>query len=137
MAGIDGVIIYGIVGDIPTKSQWDGRAGRSTTADAFCVHMVEPWVPEIDTDLLEIDAQDPDRPFSDVALTKKNPTKQERTGRASIHLATSPRCERVLKAEYYQDSSPDGMHLYLAGVPNILIPRFSTSLHRPLVLRLR
>jgi hypothetical protein len=98
---------------------------------------VEPWVPEIDTDLLEIDAQDPDRPFSDVALTKKNPTKQERTGRASIHLATSPRCERVLKAEYYQDSSPDGMHLYLAGVPNIIIPRFSTSLHRPLVLRLR
>ncbi|KAJ7803075.1 hypothetical protein B0H14DRAFT_3778811 [Mycena olivaceomarginata] len=77
VAGIDGVIIYGIVGDISTKSQW-------------------------------MAVLDPDRPFSDVALTKKNPTKQERTGRASIHLATSPRCERVLKAEYYQDSSPDG-----------------------------
>ncbi|KAJ7839505.1 P-loop containing nucleoside triphosphate hydrolase protein [Mycena leptocephala] len=109
VAGIDGVIIYGIVADIPTKSQWDGRAGRSTSREAFCVHMIEPWVPEIDTSQMVMDADDPDRPFSDVALTKKHPTKQERTGRASIHHATSSECERVLKAAYYRDESPDAL----------------------------
>ncbi|KAF7328238.1 Werner syndrome ATP-dependent helicase [Mycena venus] len=58
-----------------------GRAGRSTDADAFCVQMIEPWV---DTSEMAMDPNDPDRPLSDVALTKKHPTKQERTGRASI-----------------------------------------------------
>ncbi|KAJ7107878.1 P-loop containing nucleoside triphosphate hydrolase protein, partial [Mycena epipterygia] len=109
VADIDGVIIYGIVADIPTKSQWEGRAGRSTNADAFCVHMIEPWVPPLDLSLLPMDLNDPDRPISDLALTKKNPTKQERTGRASVHHARSPDCERVLKASYYQDTSPEGL----------------------------
>ncbi|KAJ7455168.1 hypothetical protein FB451DRAFT_1048993, partial [Mycena latifolia] len=106
--GIDGVIIYGIVADLPIKSQWEDRAGRSTEADAFCVHMIEPWVSEINTSQMPIDPNDPDHPLSDTALTKKNPTKQERTGRASVHHATSPECERVLKAAYYQDNSPEG-----------------------------
>ncbi|KAJ7211404.1 P-loop containing nucleoside triphosphate hydrolase protein [Mycena pura] len=110
VAGINGVIIYGIVADIPTKSQWEGRAGRSTEAEAFCVQMIEPWVPEIDTSEMVMDPNDPDRPLSDVALAKKHPTKQEQTGRASIHHATSPQCERVLKAAYYQDHSPDALH---------------------------
>ncbi|KAJ6536233.1 P-loop containing nucleoside triphosphate hydrolase protein [Mycena capillaripes] len=110
IAGIDGVIIYGIVADIPTKTQWEGRAGRSTNSEAFCIQMIEPWVAEIPTSDMAIDASDPDRPLSDAALTKKNPTKKERTGRASVHHATSPECERVLKAAYYQDNSPDALH---------------------------
>ncbi|KAJ7443986.1 hypothetical protein FB451DRAFT_1434779 [Mycena latifolia] len=94
--GINGIIIY-------------GRAGCSTEADAFCVHMIEPWVSEIDTSQMPIDPNDPDHPLSDTALTKKNPTKQECTGRASVHHATSPECERVLKAAYYQDNSPEAL----------------------------
>ncbi|KAJ7494091.1 P-loop containing nucleoside triphosphate hydrolase protein [Mycena latifolia] len=108
--GIDGVIIYGIVSDVTTKSQWDGRAGRSTNAEAFCVHMIEPWVDAVDLTELQIDPNDPDHPLADVALTKKNPTKQERTGRASIHHAKSPECARVLNAQYYQDDSPEALH---------------------------
>jgi hypothetical protein len=127
------VIIYGIVADIPTKSQWDGRAGRSTKQEAFCIHMIESWVLEIDTTQLEIDPKDPDHPLSDAALTKKNPTKQERTGRTSIHHATSPECERVLKAAYYEDSSPEGMSSRLHGT--ILTFNISAPLHRTLVLR--
>lgn len=100
--------------DIPTKSQWEGRAGRSTDADAFCVHMIESWVPPLDLSQLPMDLNDPDRPISDLALTKKNPTKQERTGRASVHHARSPDCERVLKASYYQDTSPEGLLVFLS-----------------------
>ncbi|KAJ7473930.1 hypothetical protein FB451DRAFT_1367004 [Mycena latifolia] len=33
--GIDSVITYGIVSDVPTKSQWDGRAGRSKMESQF------------------------------------------------------------------------------------------------------
>ncbi|KAJ7467914.1 hypothetical protein FB451DRAFT_1177579 [Mycena latifolia] len=63
--GIDGVIIYGIVSDVTTKSQWDGRAGRSTNAEAFCVHMIEPWVDAVDLTELQIDPNDPDHPLAD------------------------------------------------------------------------
>ncbi|KAJ7934361.1 hypothetical protein B0H13DRAFT_1855253 [Mycena leptocephala] len=49
-----GVIIYGSVADIPTKTQWEGRAGRSTESEAFCVQMIEPWAPEIATDKMPI-----------------------------------------------------------------------------------
>ncbi|KAJ7190029.1 hypothetical protein GGX14DRAFT_580190 [Mycena pura] len=104
-------------------------------ATAGAGEMIEPWVLEIDTSEMGMDANDPDRPLSDAALeevgslpqgkigqvgykrlshpdyadrsscrapmlaqppttptalTKKHPTKQERTGRASIHHATSP-----------------------------------------------
>jgi hypothetical protein len=127
------VIIYGIVADIPTKSQWDGHAGRSTKQEAFCIHMIEPWVLEIDTTRLEIDPKDPDHPLSDAALTKKNPTKQERTRRTSIHHATSSECERVLKAAYYEDTSPEGMTFGLHGT--ILTLNISAPLHGTLVLR--
>ena len=128
------MIIYGIASDIPTKSQWDGRAGRSTNTEAFCVQMIEPWVNEIDLSGIPIDPSDPDRPLSDAALTKKNPTKQERTGRASVRHSTSTECKRILQAEYYEDTSPEGAPSRLDGIPLIL--GASPSLHGSLVLRL-
>ncbi|KAJ6550622.1 hypothetical protein DFH09DRAFT_1319799 [Mycena vulgaris] len=109
VAGIDGVINYGIVSNIPMKSQRDGRAGRSTAKEAYCVHMIEPWVLDMDLSTAPIDPDDPDRPFSDAALTKKTPTKKERTGRAAIHFATCGHCVRVLLAAYFQDNSPEAL----------------------------
>ncbi|KAJ7690872.1 hypothetical protein B0H17DRAFT_1134141 [Mycena rosella] len=72
--GVNGVITHSIASDIPSKSQWDGRAGRSTNAEGFCVQMIEPWVHEIDLSQVPIDPNDSDHPLSDAALTKKNPT---------------------------------------------------------------
>ncbi|KAK7035127.1 P-loop containing nucleoside triphosphate hydrolase protein [Favolaschia claudopus] len=96
--------------EVTTKTQWEGRGGRSTDDEAFCVSMIEPWVAEIDSSTLIIDSNDPDRPLQDISLTKKNPTKQERTGRASIHFAVSDECERVLKAAYYGDDSAEALY---------------------------
>ncbi|KAJ6608470.1 hypothetical protein B0H10DRAFT_1955354 [Mycena sp. CBHHK59/15] len=79
VAGINGVIIYGISTDIPTKSQWDGQLGAAPKR-TFCIHMIEPWVSNIDKSQLEVDRNDPDCPLSDVALIKKNLTKKECTG---------------------------------------------------------
>ncbi|KAJ7078344.1 P-loop containing nucleoside triphosphate hydrolase protein, partial [Mycena epipterygia] len=107
--GINGVINYGIVANIPMKCQRDGRAGRSTVDEAFCISMVEPWVPQTDLSNSPIDPNDPDRPLSDAGITKKNPTKQERTGRAAIHFATSDKCQRILLAEYYQDRTAEAL----------------------------
>ncbi|KAK6996088.1 ATP-dependent DNA helicase hus2/rqh1 [Favolaschia claudopus] len=98
---IEGVITYGIAEEVTTKTQWDA---------AFCVSMIEPWVAEIDSSTLIIDSNDPDCPLQDISLTKKNPTKQERTGRASIHFAVSDECERVLKAAYYGDDSAEALY---------------------------
>ncbi|KAJ6489410.1 hypothetical protein DFH09DRAFT_1105385 [Mycena vulgaris] len=63
----------------------------------------------MDLSAAPIDVNDPDRPFANAALTKKTPTKKERTGRASIHLATSPNCDRVLSAQYYEDESLEAL----------------------------
>jgi ATP-dependent helicase YprA (DUF1998 family) len=106
--GIDGVINYGIPAKVPTKTQRDGRAERSTDDEAFCINMVEPWFVDMGASPIPSFQEDPNRPLLDAGLTKKVPNKQERTGAASIRLATSPDCQRVLGAEYYDDNSPEG-----------------------------
>ncbi|KAJ7768865.1 P-loop containing nucleoside triphosphate hydrolase protein [Mycena metata] len=107
--GINGVINYGIPAKIPMKTQRDGRGGRSTASPAFCLNLIEPWVREMDAESALLDVGDPDRPLMEAGLTKKVPTKQERTGVASIHLANSDDCEREINADYYGDDSAEAL----------------------------
>jgi hypothetical protein len=71
--------------------------------------MVKPWVLDMDIGTVPVDTADPDKPLLEAGLTKKVPTKRERTGRASLHIATSDDCQRVLCADYYGDDSPEGL----------------------------
>ncbi|KAJ7448715.1 P-loop containing nucleoside triphosphate hydrolase protein [Mycena latifolia] len=86
---INGVINYGLPEKVPMRFQWEGRAGRSSTRDAFALTMIEPWVFDMDLSTAIDDPDDPDRPLLPDGLKKKNPRKQERVGTASVRLARS------------------------------------------------
>ncbi|KAJ7752946.1 hypothetical protein B0H16DRAFT_1258836, partial [Mycena metata] len=75
----------------------------------FCPTMIEPWVLEMDLDSAPAKECDPDRPLLKAGLTKKVPTKQERTGIASIKQATSAECDHIFNAKYYGDDSAEAL----------------------------
>ncbi|KAJ7506368.1 P-loop containing nucleoside triphosphate hydrolase protein, partial [Mycena galericulata] len=77
VAEINGILNVGVPEGVPKRFQWEGRAGRSSTRDAFAVTMVEPWVFEMDLANALDDKDDPDRPLLLDGLKKKNPRKQE------------------------------------------------------------
>ncbi|KAJ7724305.1 P-loop containing nucleoside triphosphate hydrolase protein [Mycena maculata] len=97
---IDGVINIGLPEGVPKRFQFEGRAGRSSTRDAFALTMIEPWVFEMDLDGVIDDKDDPDRPLLTDGLKKKNPKAY---------------------AEFFGDDSDEGklrpqfMGTYLAG----------------------
>jgi superfamily II DNA/RNA helicase len=105
---IDGVINYGLPEKVPMRFQWEGRAGRSTSRDAFAVTMIEPWVLQMDTSTVIEDKDDPDRPLLPDGWKKKNPRKQERVGTASVRLAQCGSCKRQAYATFFEDESPEG-----------------------------
>ncbi|KAJ7658413.1 hypothetical protein B0H17DRAFT_861354, partial [Mycena rosella] len=108
---VNGVINFGLPKKVPMRFQWEGRAGHSSTRDAFALTMLEPWVLEMSmTHLGQVaeDEDDPYRPLLSTGLGKKNPIKQERVGTAAVQLATCPGCKRAAYAKFMEDESDDG-----------------------------
>ncbi|KAJ7150362.1 P-loop containing nucleoside triphosphate hydrolase protein [Mycena filopes] len=106
---IDGVINYGLPEKVPMCFQWEGRAGRSTSPDAFALTMVEPWVYDMDLNDAVDDNNDPDRPLLSDGLTKKHPRKQERVGTASVRLARCESCKRSAYAKFFEDTDAEAL----------------------------
>ncbi|KAJ7272254.1 P-loop containing nucleoside triphosphate hydrolase protein [Mycena rebaudengoi] len=106
--GINGVINYGIPEEIPMRFQRDGRARRSSKEDAFAITMLEFWMMEMDLTKAIVHFDDPDRPLLPGGFTKWQPTKQERTGTASLLFARSSGCKRDGLATYFEDDSDEG-----------------------------
>ncbi|KAJ7478794.1 hypothetical protein B0H11DRAFT_1916486 [Mycena galericulata] len=106
---IDGVINYGLPEKVTMRFQWEGRAGRSTTRDAFALTMIEPWVFEMDLSTAVDDKDDPDRPLLIEGLKKKNPRKQERIGTASVRLARCDGCKRLDYAKFFEDDADEAL----------------------------
>ncbi|KAJ7254796.1 hypothetical protein C8J57DRAFT_1236524 [Mycena rebaudengoi] len=135
--GINGVINYGIPAKVPIKTQRDGRGGRSTDEEAFCINMVKPWVLDMDIGTVPVDTADPDKPLLEAGLTKKVPMKRERTGRASLHIATSDDCQRVLCADYYGDDSPEeAMTARSSALKRKCTTKYRPTKDRPAILKL-
>ncbi|KAJ7495742.1 P-loop containing nucleoside triphosphate hydrolase protein [Mycena galericulata] len=106
---IDGVINYGLPEKVTMRFQWEGRAGRSTTRDAFALTMIEPWVFEMDLSTAVDDKDGPDRPLLIEGLKKKNPRKQERIGTASVRLARCDGCKRLAYAKFFEDDADEAL----------------------------
>ncbi|KAF7334003.1 Werner syndrome ATP-dependent helicase [Mycena venus] len=106
---IDGVINYSLPEKVTMRFQWEGRAGRSTTHDAFALTMIEPWVFDMDLSNAVDDKDDPDQPLLHEGLKKRNPRKQERIGTASVHLARCLGCKREAYAQFFEDDSEEAL----------------------------
>lgn len=83
-----------------------GRAVRDPGLHGLYLAMLEPWA--LGLDLVEHDdhTSDPDRPYA--GIVKKNSSKQDRTGYASLRFSQSRSCLRKFFAEYLDDQSPEG-----------------------------
>jgi len=107
------VIQYGICAYVAELIQRGGRGGRDDDIMALFLIMYESWV--LDLDVSHVTAgqlkDDPDHPY--FTGLKKNLTKKERAGIASIVCIQSPECIRQIFAEYLDDTTLEGTVGYL------------------------
>jgi len=96
------VIQYGICCDVSSWWQHGGRAGHNPEITALYLTLYEPWVRQVNLPDLKDQIEDPDWP---VFRLKKNSTKRERAGIASIHLMQSNDCIRQITATYFDDQT--------------------------------
>jgi hypothetical protein len=85
------------------------RGGRAARDDEICglfLMMVEPWGLELELTEEHDDVNDPDKPY--VEVVKKNSSKQDRTGCATLRYIQSKMCLREFYAKYLHDETPSG-----------------------------
>ena len=87
-----------------------GWAARDASQQGLFLLMYEPWAVTLVTEGSS-DAVDPDRPFA--GIIKKNSTKQDRTGLATLKFIQSSTCLRAFFARYLGDDSPTGFLVIL------------------------
>ncbi|KAJ7936330.1 hypothetical protein B0H13DRAFT_2303719 [Mycena leptocephala] len=68
---------------------------------------IEPWIFDMDLTNAFEGKNDPDRPLLSDGLKKKNPTKKEHVGTASVRLATCKDCKRMAYANFFEDEADD------------------------------